>query len=147
MLDFAGRYLDEIDKGPQWRRHKPASGIIEIRPRETLPPGFEDRLERAAFKVWPQPILEQGHDAGARDRNIDEQISGAAEAHRQRARHVDLDDLTIALELPVHGRPAWKAALQAGMAEQVARVLRSASSIEIGRGGAQRKALLTRTDR
>ena len=72
-LNFVGRYLDEISKGPQRRRHKPPSGVIEIRPRETLPPGFEDRLKRAAFKVWAQPVLEQRHDAGVRDRGVDEE--------------------------------------------------------------------------
>src|SRR5271165_2820624 len=86
-LNLVGRYLDEINKGPQWRRHKPPSRIIEIRSRERLPPGFEDRLERAAFKVWAQPVLEQRHDAGARDRGVDEEIGGAAETHRQRPRH------------------------------------------------------------
>src|SRR6202043_4244003 len=98
-LNFVGLYLNEIDKGPQWRRHKPPSRVIEIRPRETLPPGFESRFESAAFKVRVQPVLEQGHDAGARDRGVDEEIGGAADADRQRARHVDLDDFTVALEL------------------------------------------------
>jgi hypothetical protein len=30
-LNFVGRYLDEIDKGPQWRRHKPPSRVIDSR--------------------------------------------------------------------------------------------------------------------
>jgi hypothetical protein len=97
--------------------------------------------------VRAQPVLEQGHDAGARDRGVDEEIGGAADAHCQRPRHVDLDDFTVALELPAHHRPARKPALQTGMAEQIARVLRSSASIEIGRGRAQGKTLLTRTDR
>src|SRR5450756_42785 len=125
-----GRQLDEIDKGPQWRRHKPPSRVIEIRPREALPPRFEDRFERAAYEVWAQPILERGHDAGARDRGVDEEIGGAPELHRQRPRHVDLDDFAVALELPGHGNAAWKTALQTGVAEQIAWVLRSSSPIE-----------------
>ena len=59
---------------------------IEIRPRETLPPGFEDRFEHASFKVWARPVLEQRNDAGARDRGVDEEIGGTAEAHRRRPR-------------------------------------------------------------
>ena len=87
-LNFVGRYLDEIDKGPQWRRHKPPSRAIERRPRETLPPGFEGRFESTAFKVWAQPVLEQWHDAGARDRGVDEEIGGAAEPIKRRSRAI-----------------------------------------------------------
>ena len=87
-LNFVGRYLDEINKGPQRRRHKPPSGVIEIRPREALPPGFQDRFERAAFKVWAQPVLEQRHNAGARDRGVDEEIGGAAEPIKRRSRAI-----------------------------------------------------------
>ena len=59
-------FFDEVDERPQRRGHEAPAGVVEERPGEALPPGFEHRLQRAAVEVRAQPVLEEVDDAGAR---------------------------------------------------------------------------------
>jgi hypothetical protein len=43
---------------PQRRGHETSPGIVEERPRETLPPRIEDGLERAAVEMRTPPTLD-----------------------------------------------------------------------------------------
>ena len=67
--------------------------------------------------------------------------------HEQRPGRIDLHDLAVALELPGRRRAAREAAAQAGVAEQLARMLRPAVAIEIGGRGGGGEALHARADR
>ena len=61
---------------------------------------------------------------------------------------IDPHDLAVALELPRRViAPLAKAAAQAGMAEQVARMFGPAAAIEVGRGRGGGEALDARADR
>src|ERR1700722_2702581 len=129
---LVSRCLYEIDKGPQRRGDETPPGVVEIRPREALPPCFEDRFQSPAVEMRTQPFFEQVHDAGAGDRGIDKEVGCSADAHQQRPGHVHLYGFTVALELPSHRRPAREPALQTAMAKQIARVLWPATLIQVG---------------
>ena len=57
------------------------------------------------------------------DRRLDREVGRRAEPHDQRPGRIDPHDLAVALELPGRHRAAGEAAAQAGMVEQVARML------------------------
>jgi hypothetical protein len=75
------------------------------------------------------------------------EIRRATEAHKQRPRGIDPHDLAVALELPQRHHLAAEAATQAGVAQQVARVVGPAAAIEIGRSGGGGETLDARTVR
>src|SRR5205814_7619578 len=94
-----------------------------------------------------QPVLEQVDDAQAGDRRVDREAGRAADADEKRPGRIDLDHRAIAHELPEWHGAAGKAAAEAGMVEQLARVRRAAAALEVvGRGGGG-EALHAGTDR
>ena len=95
----------------------------------------------------PQPVLEQGEDADSGDRRLDREVGGAADAYGQRPARIDAQDLSVPLELPFRRPAAREAAADAGMVQKVARVLRTAAPVEIGRRRDRGEALLARADR
>src|SRR5262249_50751881 len=139
--------LDKIEKRPQRRGHQAPTGVVEERSREGLPPGFEHWLERAAVEMRAQPILEQIDDAGTGNRCVYGELDPSTDADEQWSRGVDAYHLAVPLELPGRHRPAAEASAQAGMREQLARVLGPTASIEIGGRGSGREALRARPDR
>ena len=70
-----------------------------------------------------------------------------AQLHHQRPGRIDAHDLAVALEFPRRHRPAGETAAQAGVGEQVARMLGPAARIEIGGRGGGGEALDARPDR
>ena len=80
-----------------------------------------------------QPVLEQVEDPGAVDGRGDEQIDRVTEVTDEWACRVDLDDLSVALELPQDGRAAREAYAQTCVVEQLARMARPSVSFEVGR--------------
>ena len=112
----ASRRLDEIDERAQRRGQKAPAGIVEKRPREALPPRFEDGLQRAAVEMRTQPVLKKVHDAGTGNCCFDRKIGCRTDLDEQRAGRIDPHHLAVALELPRRHRAAGEAAAQAGMA-------------------------------
>src|SRR5215813_2726890 len=133
--------LDEVEKRPQRCGHQAPTGVVEERPREGWPPGFEHWLERAGVEMRAQPILEEIDDACPGDRCVDAELDRPADADKQRSRGVDAHHLAVTFKLPRWHRPAAEASAQAGVSEQLARVLGPTASIEIGGSGSSRKAL------
>src|SRR5215813_4327947 len=124
------RCLHEIDERTQRCGHQAASGVVEERTGEALPPRFEYGFELAADEVRAQPVLEQIDHADAGHRCLDHEIGSTADADQQRPSRIDPHHLAVALEFPGRDRPAGEAAAQTGMTEKLARVPGPAAAIE-----------------
>src|SRR4029077_6305367 len=99
-------------------------------------PSFEDGFELAVLEMRTEPIFEVIDDASPGDRRVDREISSPAQDHEQRSGGINPHHLAVALELPRHHCTAAVAAAEAEVVEQLARVLRPASAIQVGgRGG------------
>ena len=123
-------------------------GIVEERPGEALPPGLEHRLQRAAVEMRPQPVLEQVRRCRCRrprrrrrGRSPPPTLTSSGPVGSTRTTSPSRSNSQGGIA------PLGEAAAQAGMAEQVARMLRPAVAVEIGRGGGGGEALDARADR
>jgi len=56
---MVGQSLEETDERPQQRGHEAPSRVVKERPRETLPPGFQNRLEGAGIKMRAKSVLKE----------------------------------------------------------------------------------------
>ena len=112
--------LDEIDEGPQGRRHVAAARDS----RETARKSGCSQSSRTGssaplFTCGSSEFLEGGDQAEALDRGGDFQIDAVGDHPRVRR---DLHDLAVALELPRRHDAAGEAVADAGMVEQIARM-------------------------
>src|SRR6185437_5554878 len=137
---------DEVDEGAQRCGYQAAPGVVEEGSREALPPGLQHGLERTALKMRTQPVLEQADDAGAGNCRSHGEIRRPTDADEQRSRRLDADHFACTLELPKSADSTREPPEQAGMAQEVARMTRPATAIEIVRRGGSRKALHPRAD-
>ncbi len=122
------------------------TGIVEERSREVLPPRRQHRLQSAAVEMRAQPLFKEMDDAEPSDGCADRQVHRRAEPHQQRPDRVDPHHFAVALELPGWRRAAGELPAQAGVGEQVARVLRPAARIEIAGCRGRGEALDARAD-
>src|SRR6185312_15379445 len=120
---------------------------VEKRPRKAEPPRLENRLQCTTGKMRTQPVLKQVDDAGTGERRFDRKVGCPTYLHDELARRIDLHHLAVAFELPRRHRTASEAPAHALVAEQVAWVLGSAVTIEIGGRCDSREALDARPDR
>src|ERR1700685_3456749 len=94
-----------------------------------------------------QPVLKKVQDAGTGNGCFDRKIGCRTYLDEERTGRIDLHHLPVALELPRRHCTTGEAAAQAGMAQQVARVLRPAVTFEIRGSCGSREALYARPDR
>ena len=97
LLRLSRPALDEVDEGPQRRRHVAAAGIVEERPGEGRQPVFENAFERPALQMRRKKILEGRDKAEPGDRRGNLQFDRIAD---QRPCGDDPDDLAVLLEFP-----------------------------------------------
>src|SRR5690606_31590385 len=88
--------LDEVDKGPQRRRHMPAAVVVEVGAIEHLAPVFENGHQAAVIECLAEELLEEIDDSQSVDGGFDPQVMGGG--HQLAARR-NTQPLTILLEL------------------------------------------------
>src|ERR1700680_1232634 len=131
VTNGAALILDEVDESAQRRGQMSTTRIVEERPREVLPPRRQHGLQSAAVEMGAQPLFKEMDDAEPSDGCADRKIHRRAESHHQRPNRVDPYNLAVALELPGWRRATGELPAQAGVGEQVTRLLPPAARIEI----------------
>ena len=93
------RLLHEINESAKRSGQMTATGVVEEGSRKTLPPGFEHRLQRAAFKVARQPVVEGHDDSQAGNGAAEGEVAGSSRPNGELPGRIDTDDLAVLLEL------------------------------------------------
>src|SRR5712671_7574569 len=121
-----------------------SASIVKEGPGEALPPVFEHGHQRAACESGRKITFETLDYAKPGNGGRYFQVDGGGDERSGRA---DPHDLAVAFEFPRNGDAARKAMADAGVAEQILRVIGPAMRRQIGGRGRRRVALDSRTDR